>query len=363
MTDTTPLPIRFAIVGGGWRAEFFTRIAKAMPDRFKITGVMLRDPAKAAAFSAKWGAPAVESYEALAKTDPEFVVLSVDRMVRLEPLKALAELKLWVLCETPPAPDLASLMEVWSLVENKGLRLKVAEQYFQQPLHAARMKVIADGRLGKVTSARVSIAHAFHGVSLMRKFLGVLYEDTTIRARRFVSQALEGPTRDGWGEAERMVPTKQMLGEFDYGDKLGLFDFTDVQYRSPVHSHRAVIRGERGEIADLEMRTMERFGHPLVQKFRREGTGEDGNLDGFALERIYCGDQEVWQNPFPGVRLMDDEIAIALVLQQMGERMRGIGRGPYGFSEAAQDQYLNLMMAKAADTGETIRTTRQPWAH
>jgi hypothetical protein len=47
----------------------------------------------------------------------------------------------------------------------------------------------------------------------------------------------------------------------------------------------------------------------------------------------------------------------------MGARLRNTGPGPYGFAEAAQDQYLNLMMAKAADSGETLRTTRQPWAH
>ena len=33
----TPTP--FAIAGGGWRAAFFLRIAAAMPERFRVTGV------------------------------------------------------------------------------------------------------------------------------------------------------------------------------------------------------------------------------------------------------------------------------------------------------------------------------------
>ena len=36
-------PIRFGIIGGGWRAEFFTRIVQQVPERFALTGV---DPAR-----------------------------------------------------------------------------------------------------------------------------------------------------------------------------------------------------------------------------------------------------------------------------------------------------------------------------
>lgn len=59
---------------------------------------------------------------------------------------------------------------------------------------------------------------------------------------------------------------------------------------------------------------------------------------------------------------MDDEIAIAAMLEQMGDYARGVGPGPYSFAEAAQDQYLSLTMMEAAKTGETVKTSRQPWA-
>src|SRR5436190_18611347 len=39
-------PYRFAIVGAGWRAEFFFRIAAALPERFHIAGLVVRDPEK-----------------------------------------------------------------------------------------------------------------------------------------------------------------------------------------------------------------------------------------------------------------------------------------------------------------------------
>ena len=50
-------PIRFAVVGSGWRTLFFLRIAKALPDRFEVTGITSRDPDKARALVAEWGVP------------------------------------------------------------------------------------------------------------------------------------------------------------------------------------------------------------------------------------------------------------------------------------------------------------------
>ena len=52
----------------------------------------------------------------------------------------------------------------------------------------------------------------------------------------------------------------------------------------------------------------------------------------------------------------DDEIAIAIAMEKMG------GDGPYPFALGAQDQYLSLLMTQAAETGETVRSTKQPWA-
>jgi hypothetical protein len=195
----------------------------------------------------------------------------------------------------------------------------------------------------------------------MRHFLGIGFEDCAIRGKSFTSRALEGPGRSGWPESERFVPTLQLLGDFDFGDRLGLFDFTDVQYRSPVHSHHVVVRGDRGEISDLELRVMPNYGEPLVRTFTRAESGHYGDLDGYALKSIACGDRTLWTNPWPGARLMDDEIAIAVAMARMAALVRGEDEGPYPYAAAAQDQYLSLLMHEAARTGETVRSARQPW--
>lgn len=349
------MPIRFGLVGGGWRAEFFTRIARELPEKFSLAGVVQRDFAKAQAFGAKWGAPAFETCAGLKDAGVDFVIVSVKPEAHLRILTELHALGLAVLCETPAALDLETMIAIWRLVE-QGFKLHIAEQYIFQPIHAARLKLIADGALGQVSSTRVSVAHGYHGVSLMRHFLGIGFEDATIRGKSFAARGLEGPSRFGWPEGERMVTINQLLGEFDFGDRLGLFDFTDVQYRSPVHSHHVVVRGDRGELSDLELRVMPTYGQPVTRQITRSESGRYSDLYGYALKSLSCGDAVVWTNPFPGARLMDDEIAIAVAMEKMA------GEGPYPYALGAQDQYLALLMAQAAKTGETLKSTRQPWA-
>jgi predicted dehydrogenase len=354
-------PVRFGIIGGGWRAEFFTRIAEALPDRFAITGTHMRDPAKAAAFAARWKLKVCDSMETLADTNPDFVVLSVKAAVHAEFAQKLHALKLSVLCETPAALDVPAMIAIWRLVE-RGLKWHVAEQYLFQPLHASRLALINSGRLGSVSFARVSNAHGYHGVSLMRKFLQLGFEDATIRARTFASPAALGASRDGPATEDKLVTGTQTLGEFDFGDKLGLFDFTDIQYWSTVRSHRCVIRGDRGEIADLEVRWALDAREPHMDVLRRRDRGQGGDLDGYWLERIELAGETIFANPYWRGRLMDDEVAIATALDKMAAYVRGEGDGPYSFAEAAQDQYLALAMAEAAASGETVKTSRQPWA-
>lgn len=50
-------PIRFGIVGSGWRAEFFARLARALPERLAVAGVVTRSAERAAQVEAGWGCP------------------------------------------------------------------------------------------------------------------------------------------------------------------------------------------------------------------------------------------------------------------------------------------------------------------
>ena len=71
-------PYRFAIVGAGWRTEFFLRIAAALPERFRLAGLVVRDAAKGQRLTEQWRHATYRTVpELLAAVRPEFLVSSV----------------------------------------------------------------------------------------------------------------------------------------------------------------------------------------------------------------------------------------------------------------------------------------------
>ena len=70
-------------------------------------------------------------------------------------VEQLVALGLAVLSETPPAPDLARLIQPSSSAP-QGARIQVAEQYLFQPHHAARLAIVESDGLGRISEAQVS---------------------------------------------------------------------------------------------------------------------------------------------------------------------------------------------------------------
>jgi hypothetical protein len=108
-----------------------------------------------------------------------------------------------------------------------------------------------------------------------------------------------------------------------------------------VRSLGVLIRGDRGEIRDYDVRYLEAFDRPVHFRLGREDAGEDGNLEGLWHKGYSGGAQWLYRNHFPYASLSDDEIAIATVLAGMGHHVEG-GPEIYGFADAAQDQWLSL---------------------
>ena len=137
MTVTT-----FGIIGTGWRSEFFLRLARAAPDRFRATGVVSRSAERGAEITARWGPPAFESVAALLRAEaPDFVIPCVPWAAMPDATRELVGLGARVLAETPPAPDLPGLRALWADVGDSGL-VQVAEQYLLMPGHAARLAIV-----------------------------------------------------------------------------------------------------------------------------------------------------------------------------------------------------------------------------
>jgi hypothetical protein len=354
-------PVRFGIVGSGWRSEFFLRIAEALPDRFEVAGLVTRSPRTAARLEARGVHPFRDVDELLAAA-PEFAVVSVPREAAPTIIRNLVDERMPVLTETPPATDLAELVGLWHDVERvPGAIVQVAEQYHLSPLLSAQLAVAASGRLGRISQAVVAQCHDYHGVSVLRRALGIGAEDATITAQTFTYPLLAGPDRHGDPHEERFVTATQTSARFDFGDRLGVYDFAPEQYFSWIRGNRMLVRGDRGELENLEVRYVRGHDEPVFGQLRRVMTGEGGNLEGLFLRGLLLGEEWMFTNPFMPGRLADDEIAIARMLEGMRTRIAG-GPDVYSLAEASQDHYLALLLQQAATTGDPVRSTPQPWA-
>lgn len=353
--------IIFGIVGSGWRAECYLRVASLLPERFQVAGVVARRESRRVELEARWNVPMYDSIdEFLDRETPDFLVTSVSKDSGPSVIKELAARSLPVLAETPPANSFEALLDLYRSVGSKAA-IQVAEQYHVQPMHAARLALLKSGKLGAVHYADVSISHGYHAISLMRKMLGIGFENAVIQAKDWELPVIEGPGRQGPPTRERLIRTRHVVASLDFGDKVGLYDFENNQHRSWIRSQRILARGERGEIHNTSVKYLADFLTPIEFELRRQTAGECENLEGFYLKGILGGESWLYTNPFIPARFSDDDIAIATCLLNMQTYLKE-GIDFYSLADAAQDQYLALMLEAALRQQKPLRTETQIWA-
>jgi len=352
-------PITFGIVGGAWRAEFFLRIAQALPDRFRISGCVARTEATRSRIQTDWGIATFSTIGGLVRSKPDFVVTSVPWAASAPVILELASHDVAVLAETPPAEDLDALTKLWKELPGNA-RVQVAEQYQFQPCHAARLALTRSGLLGEISETQISVAHGYHGVSLIRKFLNIGSESASIHALEFKSPIVAGSNRAGPPLEERKILTTQTIASLEFEGKLAVFDFVEDQYFSWIRSHRVLVRGDRGEINNLDVRYLIDFATPIEMQLKRIDAGQTGNLEGYHHKGYIAGGAWWYRNSFAPARLSDDEIAIATCLESMARYLK-TGNSFYGLAEASQDHYLGILIDRAAKTGNPFESSNQVW--
>ncbi|MDB5328722.1 MAG: oxidoreductase [Phycisphaerales bacterium] len=364
-------PRTFAVIGAaGWRAQFFLQVANALPDRFAVTGMLIRDSAKAQAQQTQWNFPATQSLDELLAAKPDFVVVSVSRTAAAEYIEEIAVRRgIGVLCETPPAPaDLGVMNRLWSAVQPaiaKGIPVQVAENYPFQPMHSARIAVARSGRLGPLTHAQASFSHGYHGMALLRRLLGVGIGHATIRAQKFVSKIIQGPNRQGAPAEEKLIDQAHTIATIEFATgQTALFDFAADQHRSWVRSPRVIVRGQRGEVHDDTVRTLIDYRTPAIDHLTRVDSGHEGNMEGYNHRGVQLGGRWVYQNPFGDARLSDDEIAVGHCMANManeGNGENGGGEPIYTLTDGLHDHYLAMVMDRAIESGTPVSTEPQAW--
>jgi predicted dehydrogenase len=323
----------FVLVGGGYRGAAFLRLA-AVLDGVACAGVVVRSPR---------GSP-VPEYPSLAAglaaARPDFVVTALPRAVNAGVVAAAVAHGVPVLSETPPAADLDGLRGLWRAAGGAGL-VQVAEQYLRMPSHAARLAAVRAGAIGVPGQVQVSSTQLYHAVSLMRGYLGAGRGPVTVRATRHRGPLADPLTRAGWTGDPAPKPATTTVAMLDFGPRRsGLYDFTDNQTRNQLRFRRLLVRGSHGELCDDE-----------IVRLAGPRTIVRAPLGGGPFR------------PYPGLRLNDDEIATATMLEAMAAWVRGAGPEPYPLADGAHDHQVGLAIEEAAATGRTVTTTVEPWSH
>jgi predicted dehydrogenase len=368
-------------VGSGFRAQTVLRVCAALPDWFDVVGVAARNAAARAGLAASdlVGAGALHDDVAslLRAVSPDVVFVTLPAGPAQGVIAELAAAGVPALTETPAAGTLGELRRLQALVDG-GACVHVAEQYHLEPLVFAQLAVAASGRLGRVTDAHVNVAHDYHGLSVLRRALGVGFEEARVTARRDARRVQPSPSRWEDPDTTELTDTVHALAWLDYrlagdgpggGDRLGVYEFDDVQYRSWVRSPSLVIRGERGEVRDEVVRYVPTSSgsageapRPVRSVLERVAAGGAGSHEGLFLRGYGFEGGWAYVSPFRPARLADDELSIAAILARMLSHVREGAASPYEVAEAAQDQYLQLVVRRAAEAGTTVLAERQPWA-
>jgi predicted dehydrogenase len=353
-----------AIIGAGWRAEFYIRIAQLMPERFEIIGVVARKEEVRSGLAQEFGVQTFSSIaELLSYKKPDYAVSSVSWDSNPGVVEELVLAGVFVLCETPPAPTVEALNKLWSAVGSSGM-VQVAEQYLNLPGHASRLAITRSGTIGETSSVEISSTHGYHAVSIMRGFLQSGFEPTTITTRQFEAPLVNPLSRDGWNNDMSPKNAKTTISLIDFGlGKSGIYNFVDNQWHNQLRHRRIVVRGSKGEIVDDAVIRLTDGPAITTSRIERYQLGYDLNLDGFDTEHLSFDGKVVFKNPFTGLRFMDEEIAIALQMVQMADWIAGNATPPYPLNEGCQDQLISLAMDESISSGQNVTTQKQIWAN
>ena len=359
--------IKFVIAGSGWRSLYYVRIARALPEVFELCAMYCRTEEKAEKMRREHGINAVSSIDECVAMAPDFVVVAVSKADIADVSMQWMDRGFTVLCETPAALNYDKLCELWER-QKKGQKLVIAEQYTRYPENAALLKVLEEGILGSRDILNLSVAHEYHGASLMRAFLNVAAgSDFCVTAKTYEFPTVETMSRYERFTAENVVKKSRTVATFEFeGNKVCIYDFDSEQYRSPIRKNTIKLQGVKGEVIDQNIYYLDEM-KPVRSELdicKRHVHTEDSNPNLSDIDEvtgIFFGDEQVYEPVFGLCGLSQDETAIATLMKETALYAREEEGSPYPLCDALEDAYMAILLKKACETGECISSSNRPW--
>ena len=359
---------RFIIVGSGWRSLYYVRIAKALSEQFELCAMLCRTEEKAQRMALENGIHATTSEEECVAMRPDLVVVAVNKASIADVAMHWMDLGFCVLSETPAAMELSKLDRLWEM-HCQGKRLVVNEQYRKYPVLSAVIRIAQSGILGSNDSLNASLAHEYHGISLIRALLCIdQSEQFSVTAKTYELPVTETMTRYDSFKDGRIAMKKRTVATFEFeSGKVAFYDFDGEQYRSPIRKNTMRLQGTRGEIIDGRVYCLDQANdgicRPIEISARKVRTDYD-NPNLREIEEILSvtfNGETLYEAPFGQCALAQDETAMALMMRQAALYGKGLAESPYPLADALQDAYTMILMQKACQTGERMKTEHQVW--
>ena len=345
--------LSYVIVGSGYRAEYFARIARNYPHMFRAL-FLCRSEEKVALVTAHTGIPATTSLQECLDFGADFAVIAVDRPHIADVAEEWLDRGYPVLAETPIADSEEKLRRLWKRRE-EGCRIICCEQYHRYPILAAGLKALHRGRIGELSSLYMSALPNYHAASLIRLGLGI--------------PAGEPVAMTGWRDSYRVTETDSRYGAIYDGrtaaeerevirmsfasGKTALMDYSTAQTRSYIRSRHLTVRGDRGEWSDTQILWLDESNTPHRTALTPEIPEKYRCLDNQMLrDRRRNWTAELAPDT------VQDEFAVASMLLDMGDEKAE----PYPLADALEDAYYWLMFKRAMEhPGEEIHSEKMPW--
>lgn len=331
--------MRYVIVGSGYRAEYYGRIAAAYPALFQAL-FLCRSEQKAQLMTAHTGIRATTSKAECIAFQPDFVVIAVDRGHVADVTEEWIEYP--VVTETPVA-DTAEKVERIRQLGAQGAKIVCCEQYHRYPILAAGLRAVS--LIGETESMYISLLHDYHAASVIRKAMGIRPDEAyRMEGKRQVNPVAETDSRYGAILDGRMKDTERDMVRISFeSGKEVIYDFSPIQYRSYIRSRHITVRGTRGEWSDTIVSYLDAENNPRKIFLLPEIEAKYRVLDTQAL-------RDKRRNWLPELApdTVQDEFAIASILLDMEAYLSG-GPSPYPLEEAIADALFWIRLREAVE--------------
>ena len=361
-------PIRLALIGGSARSRYlYLPILQALKDQVDLVSVWSRSADSARSLSAQAGAPGYTDLDRLVReTAPQIGIVSVAYSANGAAGLMAVESGLNVLLETPIAHNLSEADAIIAAAKTRGLKVEVSEQFHRRPNEQLKLALIRAGVFGRVYASFNDFAgHGYHGVSVMRSYLGFDARPVQVTGSVHAYPLAEHWSRLAGKTGPRTETQEHGLIEFE-GGQVGVFHWTDVGYDCPLRwwrSSRFLAEKGMGITTGVGLEVEERLsllapGGEMPQFITVERRWE--RVDGGALVAMlaHTGLAELpivrWDNPFQGSAVgggpqwHDDEIGVSGCLLSLVNAVNNAAEPTYGPLQARLDQEITLAIRLSA---------------